>query len=198
MNENNISNSKRAEKWAAFIFGIAFFLILLLIAIFFPNPTVFQFYIFRVILAVAAAGVATFIPGFLEVNVPKIIRAGGAIAVFIIIYWWNPPSLYTTSPFSEHQGYLGTLQNHFNMIPNPDFEMTLMDKELKDFWIESLYTGENWDEVFKKICKDPAHSCLECIPAPEEIMDKISIKIKLGKLDLKNISGVNRPKFVCP
>jgi len=77
----------------AFIFGIIFFFILILLAIKFPNPTPFQYSVFRIILSLAGAGVAAVIPGFINVKFDALgilIRSGGAIAVFVILYFYNP------------------------------------------------------------------------------------------------------------
>lgn len=63
-----------------------------------------QFWLLRVVAAVAAAGVAAVIPGFITVNMKAgtrfAIRAGGALAVFLIIYRINPPDLISPSPSS--------------------------------------------------------------------------------------------------
>lgn len=80
------------EKFAAFFCGAVFVVVLLVIAMFFPQPTAFQYLIFRVVLALAAAGVAAVIPGFLNVKFPYV-RAGGALAVFVIVYYVNPAAL---------------------------------------------------------------------------------------------------------
>ena len=70
------------------VFGLIFISAVVLLAIRFPNPTAFQFLVFRVVMALAAGGVAAGIPGFfnLETDVPGLtIRAGGALAVFVLI-----------------------------------------------------------------------------------------------------------------
>ncbi len=88
--------SSRSDRNGVLIFGVAFLVVLLVIALAVPNPTASQLLIFRVVLALAAAGVAWFIPGFIDVNVrlPRIaIRASGAIAVFVIVYLVNPPNV---------------------------------------------------------------------------------------------------------
>lgn len=90
----------------AFLFGASLVVALLGIAFRTPNPTAFQFFVFRVVLALAAAGVAAIIPGLINVdlsgiigprpnnaNLSGFIRAGGAIAVFVLIYLLNPASL---------------------------------------------------------------------------------------------------------
>jgi hypothetical protein len=59
---------------------------ILVLAIAYPRPTPFQVFVFRTILSVAAAGAAALIPGFLEVEISNWVRAGGALAVFVIVY----------------------------------------------------------------------------------------------------------------
>ena len=74
----------------AFAFGVIFIVVMLVIAIALPYPTAFQLLTFRVTLSLAAGGVAAMLPGFLHVNVSNYIRSGGALAGFIVIYFFNP------------------------------------------------------------------------------------------------------------
>ena len=85
--------SKKAQQVSAFVFGVTFLGILVILAIGFPTPTPFQYTAFRIVLALAAAGVAGMIPGFLSIVVSRWIRASGALAVFVIVYFYNPASL---------------------------------------------------------------------------------------------------------
>jgi hypothetical protein len=89
--------TKTQERLAAFVFGVVFLIVMLVIAIWLPNPTQPQFEIFKVVLALAAAGVTGFIPGFLEVTVPGYVRAGGALAVFVLIYTHTPAEVVATA-----------------------------------------------------------------------------------------------------
>lgn len=66
----------------------------LVLAIKIPQPTVFQFWVFRVITALGSAFLGAVIPGFVELDgsIGEIaIRAGGAIALFLVVYLLNPP-----------------------------------------------------------------------------------------------------------
>jgi hypothetical protein len=78
----------------ASIFGVVFVVTFLVIAVRFPNPTDFQQTVFRIILALSAAGVASMIPGFINLEMGAsqglALRAGGAIAVFTLVYFFNP------------------------------------------------------------------------------------------------------------
>jgi hypothetical protein len=85
--------NKSDERKLAYVFGVVFVVVLLVIALALPNPTVFQYTVFRIILALAAAGVASMIPGFLHVTVKTWIRASGALAIFVIVYFFSPVAL---------------------------------------------------------------------------------------------------------
>jgi hypothetical protein len=86
-------DGKRLERFLAFTFGVVFIIALLALAIIFPSPTPFQYLVFRIILALAAAGVAVTFTGFLEIAVSSWIKAGGALAVFVIVFFYNPADL---------------------------------------------------------------------------------------------------------
>ena len=73
-----------AETTLASIFGVIFVATILILAVRFPRPTPFQYAVFRIVLAIAVAGIAAVIPGFLEVTVSTAVRAGGALGVFIV------------------------------------------------------------------------------------------------------------------
>lgn len=91
-----------SDRILAFVFGVVFLAVILIIAIVIPNPSEFQIFVFRIVLAIAAAGIGAVVPGFISVNIPKYIRAGGAIALFVLIYLYNPPALITDfTPFEE-------------------------------------------------------------------------------------------------
>ncbi|MCP4700757.1 MAG: hypothetical protein GY862_28470 [Gammaproteobacteria bacterium] len=81
----------------AFFFGFVFIVTMILLATAYPNPTNFQYAVFRIVLALAAAGVAGIIPGMIQLKVEPntkfVIQAGGALAVFVIVYMQAPAAL---------------------------------------------------------------------------------------------------------
>lgn len=94
--QNSDTSSKEAKKneqYLAYGFGLVFIVVILVLAIVFPTPTQFQYTVFRIILALAAAGIAAFIPGFLQVDFKNVVRASGAIAVFVVVYFFSPAQL---------------------------------------------------------------------------------------------------------
>lgn len=66
---------------------------MILIALNHPKPSDFAYLVFRLTLALSAAGVAAVIPGFISVKFGSTVRAGGAIAVFALVFYTNPASL---------------------------------------------------------------------------------------------------------
>lgn len=61
-------------------------LVIYVTVLFLPAPTYFQSATFWLILSLGAAGLAALIPGFINVRFKNLIRAGGAISVFVITY----------------------------------------------------------------------------------------------------------------
>lgn len=84
------------ERIAAVASGITFLIALLAIAVLVQSPTAFQIFIFRAVLSLAGASFAALILGFIEIELPVwkgMIRAGGGLAVFLLLYLFNPPAL---------------------------------------------------------------------------------------------------------
>lgn len=87
------SNSRRPwEIVAAFSFGVVFLTTILTTALFKPDPTPYQYAVFRIILALAAAGIGAILPGFFEIR-NKIISASGALAMFLVVFFGAPAAL---------------------------------------------------------------------------------------------------------
>jgi|SRR5688572_6783251 hypothetical protein len=85
----------------AYVFGVVFVIVMLAIAALDRNPTPLGILIYRVVLALAAAGIGAVIPGMINVDIP-IIRAGGAIALFVIVYRLRPAELVTGPVKPKH------------------------------------------------------------------------------------------------
>jgi uncharacterized integral membrane protein len=66
--------NRKTQQWTAFAFGVTFVVVLLVIAVVFAEPTQFQYTVFRIVLALASAGVAAIVPGFLT---SSLVSAGG-------------------------------------------------------------------------------------------------------------------------
>ncbi|MEM7183488.1 MAG: hypothetical protein AAF518_21450 [Spirochaetota bacterium] len=90
------------ERIAAFAFGVVFLLLLLGVVLFFKHPTEFQKNIITIVLALAGAGVAAMLPGSLRITANNYVKAGGAIAVFIIIYFFVPAQFVENEKKTEN------------------------------------------------------------------------------------------------
>lgn len=85
--------TKQIQTCLSFGFGVSFLILLIIIAFVTPDPTGFQYTIFRIVLALAAGGTVAAFPGFIEVKFGKWLRAGGALAVFVLVYFYSPAAI---------------------------------------------------------------------------------------------------------
>ncbi|HEY6169861.1 MAG TPA: tetratricopeptide repeat protein [Verrucomicrobiae bacterium] len=85
--------SARTPVARVFILGVTFVSVILIIALIIPQPTAFQNAVFRIILALAAAGVAAEIPGVLRVKISNVLTGSGAFALFAVVYFYSPAQL---------------------------------------------------------------------------------------------------------
>ena len=79
--------SKNNQILWTFICGVVFLVTVIVIALKIPNPSGFQCGVFYIVLAIAAAGFAAFLPGSIEIEVPQLVKAGGALAVLVFIIY---------------------------------------------------------------------------------------------------------------
>jgi len=93
---NDMNSTPRWQLIAGLAVGVVFAMGILIAVIMIPNPTQSQFFIFRGTFAISLAGISAIIPGLLNVESrfnKFSIKATGAIAVFIIVWFLNPPAL---------------------------------------------------------------------------------------------------------
>lgn len=95
------THSRKWEVIAAFVFGCVFLVTVIAIAIFNKNPTPFEYTIFRITIALAAAGIGAILPGFLHVRFKNLLRASGALALFAIVYFLPPAALPVDPPLED-------------------------------------------------------------------------------------------------
>lgn len=75
------------------IVGVAFVIICLLFILFNPCPTGPQFLFFRILISIGVSGFSAIIPGFLNIKYKEQITAGGALAVLVLVFLFNPATL---------------------------------------------------------------------------------------------------------
>ena len=93
-----ISGTLDIKLVLTFVFGVVFIASILVYAAFVKNPGPFAQQVFIVVLALAGAAVAALIPGILHVELP-FLRASGALAVFAVVFFFQPKILEKVSTF---------------------------------------------------------------------------------------------------
>jgi hypothetical protein len=89
--ENNKTRKTSSSKTSLWV-GIGLIAAILLLVIFIPCPSASQYFIFRIIIAIAAAGLTAVIPGTFNINLANGIKGGGALAIFAVVYFFDPAS----------------------------------------------------------------------------------------------------------
>ena len=80
-----------------------------------PNPTEPQWKIINGLTAITLAFLASEITGFLDLNIPKFVKAGGAIAVFAFVFWSNKE--YTVPMDLDDQVKVNRVDKRVTMSP---------------------------------------------------------------------------------
>jgi hypothetical protein len=102
--DNHDSTDNQTSNTATYLTagaGVIFILISVLLIILYPNPSPAQYQVFKIVLALACAGFAAAIPGAINVGVGHAVRAGGAMGVFVIIYFFSPAGMMLNRPTNE-------------------------------------------------------------------------------------------------
>ena len=97
MNSPVDHSSRSLERIAIFLFGAMFTIVCLILAIYFPNPSPFQYIVFQIGSGLVYGRRGHILTRVLVGQVHPGIRAGGAIAVFILIFLINPAALLSNS-----------------------------------------------------------------------------------------------------
>jgi hypothetical protein len=136
----DITNS-RIQLYLSYATGIVFVLILLYLAIGVTEPTNWQYTLFRTILSLGAAGIAALLPGDIEIKYKNLLRATGALAVFLFVYKINPAELAgipEPTPTSSFQFKILTKQDSGQVLncftlPYSDVIKSIKDNKIFDF-----------------------------------------------------------------
>lgn len=117
------------EKKAGFAFGVIFITAIFLAVLFIPVTSPEQTFVFRTILALAAAGVGGVLLGRLDLKGSMnkwTIRAGGALAIFVIVYMFSPGTYKVSmKAIGDNADFLGINFGHVymgNSEPNSETE----------------------------------------------------------------------------
>lgn len=120
------------EKILIFAFGVIFVSVILVLTVLIDNPTPQQYAVFKTVLALAAAGVGAMLPGLLELQVNNFVRAGGAMAIFAVVYFYSPAAIEQVRKIVNPKG---------------DADITLVD------WFKRIDDGE-YESAYNLLCDD--------------------------------------------
>src|SRR5690242_20511838 len=118
MARNEVKRPRRPEKpethlspWLAptgFILGILGIASMVRLAVAIPEPTEAQFNVIRTVIALGGAACTMTLTGFLSIKVPLpakgSIVGGGTLAVFLVLYFFNPATHLVRTSTQEYAG----------------------------------------------------------------------------------------------
>ena len=97
----------KPDMWLAFVFGCLGLAAVLWLAFRSDRLADWQFEILRIVLALAGGGIGAVIPGVLSINLETstrlALRAGGALAVIVVLYFWSPAHWQPAHDGSNYQ-----------------------------------------------------------------------------------------------
>lgn len=142
---------------AGFVVGVVGIASVLLLVAINPTPTQAQWIVFKIVLALGSAGFAMALTGFISVNMElgkKVaINAGGSLAVFVVVFFWDPasklvnygPSLVVAqsvasvdSVAARKAGELGWQASSLKNSPN---DAKLVERVRQSFWSLAMDLG---------------------------------------------------------
>lgn len=142
MTSKYISGNITIDRLLAFVFGLIFVSVMLVLAVKYPEPSVRTWFIFKVVLALVAGGIGAMIPGSLEVNF-KWAKAVGASAFFLIVLVF--PVETAVAKFPEPPSMDKAIEL------SKDLFLALEDNTLYDKmspYSRKLYSRKAWDLSF--------------------------------------------------
>jgi hypothetical protein len=75
------------------VLGIVFVLLILFLVLQYPCPTKIQANVFQIVLAISAGACAAVIPGFFNFKYQSLVKAGGGLGIFALVYLVNPAGI---------------------------------------------------------------------------------------------------------
>ncbi|MFZ4476983.1 MAG: hypothetical protein ACOYPR_17440 [Saprospiraceae bacterium] len=88
--------------------GVVSLAAILAAVLFVPCPSSAQFFVFRLILAVGAAGIGSILPGFLNIE-SGAAKAGGALGLFALVYLLNPAEVVGNEKCKRQEAFALTV-----------------------------------------------------------------------------------------
>lgn len=109
------------------IIGVLFVITLIVIAFTVECPTEFQNQIFKIVMALASGAFAAMIPGAININYKGLVTASGAVAVFVMVYFFSPQTLLDSSLCSQEVEFRGVVS--VSGKPAKDIDIFIQDTD---------------------------------------------------------------------
>jgi hypothetical protein len=120
--------SRDWEKITLFAFGTVFFIVLLAIAWLDRHPSNSSWFIYIVVLAMAAGGIAALLPGAINVNLSPAIRATGAIAIAVLVFYFGKDRASEDTIVQNLKSHLDAPQGEVGIDPSSDIYVVINSK----------------------------------------------------------------------
>lgn len=144
-----IKGQLRLDTLLAFVFGVLFVGAILYFTVTVVNPSPYQMQTFKTVLALAAAGVAAMIPGQFEFRHLPFVRAGGAIAVFALVFLTPMQLVSSVAQFEEPAGDPApVIQQYLEAADRGDY--TALWRQIDPAapeWFQ--ISREGWSEIYQ-------------------------------------------------
>lgn len=123
-------SSIKIDKYIRYGFAVGVIVAILITTFTTPNPTSYQYTVYRIVLALAAGCIGAVLPGFLEIKFKGLLRASGAAAIFAIVYFISP-ALLQQNPESASKP-----------VPPTLIDAYAVNSSNRDRYIELFRTGQ--------------------------------------------------------
>lgn len=192
-----------------FVFGVVFISVILVVAIWVPNPVAFQKLVFGLVAALAAAGIAALIPGRFGFATPAGVKAIGAIAVFGAVFYAfltlpaavPPPDLRGRFPGQLETGWIfaGYVNKESGKFSEGPYANLAKDPKIDPVFvagnqIEILANRELIIKNYKSADADPLASPITIPGGVLRPADRTAVTIEEGKLWV--VRDVSRGNFI--
>ncbi len=182
-NRTFIDMTKKQQITYGIISGTVLLVVLLAIILIFECPTQAQNFVFKTVLSLAAASYSAAIPGFLNLKYREMITAGGALAVFVIVFLVKPTEI------SDYRSCMRSITGTVYFGKSPINSIDLRFPKLNQATTSDGFGSFNLETDFTRIDEELMIQLLN-----EEL--KIDTVVRVQKSSLSNSLDIHLTK-VC-
>lgn len=139
--EESLPASSPGDPATSWIAGAGALLLILGLLLIVPCPTESQFFAFRIVLAMAAAALASQLPGMFHFEWPPAIKASGALTVFALLYLVNPAQLV-----GEGKCATGPFEFTIALVPDNSLQLSPSYPKLEEAQLK-IRLDNKWEDA---------------------------------------------------